>query len=101
MAEQQHGFTRTAARKAFAPLAHAAVTAGTAYLTRKAMQLWQDKVQPKLEQQGGGRAVAKETLKNVADKASAATSSNRETQRRQRKQRRNQRRRALEKSGSS
>ena|SRR6266516_1323535 len=105
MAEAQQskagGFTRTAARKALAPLAHAAVTAGTAYLTRKAMQLWQDKLQPKIEQKGGGRAVAKETLKNVADKAGAAKSSNREAQRRQRKQRRNQRRRALEKSGSS
>src|SRR2546421_477949 len=61
------GFTRTAAKKALAPLAHAAVTAGTAYLTRKAMQLWREKLQPKVEQ-GGARAVAQETLKNVADK---------------------------------
>ena len=100
MSEAQHGFTRTAAKKALAPLAHAAVTAGTAYLTRKAMQLWREKLQPKVEQRGA-RAVAQETLKNVADKAGAVTSSNRETQRRQRKQRRDQRRRALEKSGSS
>jgi hypothetical protein len=113
------GFARTAAKNALAPLAHAAVTAGTAYLTRKAMQLWQEKVQPQLEKKGG-RTFAKETLSNVADKAGAVaepvasladrmgvptgeqkSSSSREAERRRRAQRRDQRRRALDKSGSS
>jgi|ERR671931_1091034 hypothetical protein len=118
MAEQQsRGFTHKLARRAFAPVAHAAVTAGTAFLTRKAMQLWQDRIQPKIEERGGGRAVAKETLETVADKAGPvsgpvgslaekvggeeASPSSRDAERKQREQRRNQRRRALEKSGSS
>jgi hypothetical protein len=118
MGEQQsRGFTHKIAKRTFAPLAHAAVTAGTAYLTRKGMKLWQEKIQPKIEERGGSRAVAKETLETVADKAGPAsgpvdslaeklggeekTSSNRDQQRRQREQRRNQRRRALDKSGSS
>jgi hypothetical protein len=115
MAETQSrkgGAVRTVAKKALEPLAHAAVTAGTAYLTRKAMQLWREKLQPQLEKKGGGRALAKETLQNVADKASDVAgkagevtggqmSSSREAERRGREQRRKQRRRAVEKSGSS
>src|ERR687887_1145021 len=117
MAEQQpRGFTHKPARRALGPVAHAAVTAGTAFLTRKAMQLWQDRIQPKIEERGGGRAVAKETLETVADKAGPVsgpvgslaekvggeeTSSGREAERKQREQRRKQRRRAVEKSGSS
>src|SRR5437016_6303295 len=68
--------------------------------TEGAIEGAKEELQPKVEKKGA-RAVAQETLKNVADKAGAVTSANRETQRRQRKQRRNQRRRALEKSGSS
>jgi hypothetical protein len=118
MAEQQSkGFTHRIAKRALAPLAHAAVTAGTAYLTKKAMQVWQDKIQPKIEERGGGRTVAKETLETVADKAGPVSgtvsslaekvggeeesSSGRDVERKQREQRRKQRRRSLEKSGSS
>jgi hypothetical protein len=119
MAEQQSkGLTHKLAKRAFAPLAHAAVTAGTAFLTRKGMQLWQDKIQPKIEERGGGRALAKETLETVAEKAGPASgpvgslaekvggdetssSSSRDAERKQREQRRKQRRRSLEKSGSS
>jgi hypothetical protein len=102
--EPKGGFTRTVAKRAFAPLAHAAVTAGTAYLTRRAMRLWQEKIQPKIEERGGGRSIAKETIQTVAEKAGATgatSSSSREADRRGREQRRNQRRSALEKSGSS
>ena len=127
MAEAQkksHGFVGRATKKALAPVAHAAVTAGTAYLTRKALQVWEERVQPKIQEKGGGRAVAKETLETVAEKAgpvaepvsslaekvsgeasgqksSQKSSSSREAERRERSQRREQRRRALQKSSSS
>jgi hypothetical protein len=118
MAEQQsNGFTHKIAKRALAPLAHAAVTAATAYLMKKAMRVWQDKIQPRIEERGGGRTVAKETLETVAEKAGPASgpvgslaekvggeeesSSGREAERKQREQRRKQRRRSLEKSGSS
>src|ERR671936_2829072 len=119
MPEGQKGMgrklTRTVTKKALAPLAHAAVTAATAYATRKAMELWQDKIQPKVEKRGGGLAVAKETLETVGEKAGPASGpvgslaekvggegeTDRDAARRGREQRRNQRRRALEKSGSS
>ena len=67
----KHGFVSKVSKRAFTPLAQAAVTAGSAYLTRKAMQLWQDKLQPKLEDRGGSRTVAKEVLETVAEKAPA------------------------------
>ena len=131
MAEAQQsgssaGFTRTVVRKALAPLAHAAVTAGSAYLARKAIHLWQEKVQPRIEERGGGRSFAKKTLHDVADKSGPASgavstladkvggdeagsksksksksSSNLEANQRRRRQRRNERRRTLEQTGSS
>ena len=121
---KSHGFVSRATKKALAPVVHAAVTAGTAYLTRKALQVWEERLQPKLAEKGGARTVAKETLETVAEKAgpvaepvsslaekvsgessgqesSQKSSSSREAERRQRSQRRDQRRRALEKSSSS
>src|SRR5689334_15032634 len=116
------GFVSKVSKRAFTPLAQAVVTAGTAYLTRKGMQLWQDKLQPKIEERGGGRTVVKETLETVAEKAGPASapvatvaekfggdegssaqnpSSGRDAERRQRAQRRSQRRSAVQKSGSS
>ena len=92
--------TSKVAKSLFSPIAHAAITAGTAYLTRKAMRLWQEKLQPKIERRGV-RTVAKETVQDVAEKAGVSSSSSSEASRRQRKQRRTQRRKALEKSGSS
>ena len=129
MAEAQQsgssaGFTRTVVRKALAPLAHAAVTAGSAYLARKAIHLWQEKVQPRIEERGGGRSFAKKTLHDVADKSGPASgavstladkvggdeagsksksksSSSFKANQRRRRQRRNERRRTLEQTGSS
>ena len=107
---KKHRLVKMATKKALAPVAHAAVTAGTAYLTRKALQAWKQQVQPKIEEKGGAGAVAKETLENVAEKTdggavgpkpSEKSSSGREAERRKRSQRRDQRRRALEKSSSS
>jgi hypothetical protein len=117
----KHSFVSKASKRAFTPLAQAVVTAGSAYLTRKAMQLWQEKLQPKIDERGA-RAVAKETLETVAEKAGpvsgpveslaekvgseeettgAKATSGRDAERSQRAKRRNQRRSALEKSGSS
>ena len=122
MAEQQSkGFMHKISKRAFAPLAQAVVTAATAYLTKKGMEVWRDKIQPKIEERGGARSVAKETVETakksaketvetaketveaVTEKAGVAStsSSNRETERKQREKRRTQRRNALEKSGSS
>jgi hypothetical protein len=115
MAEGQtrHKITRSLSKRAATPLAQAAVTAGTAYLTRKAMQLWQEKLQPKIEEKGGAGAIATdaiENVKSVAEQAlpdsmptssSSSKSSSSEAERRQRKQRREQRARALDKSRSS
>jgi hypothetical protein len=113
----KHSIVSKASKRAFAPLAQAAVTAGSAYLTRKGMQIWQEKVQPKIDERGA-RTVAKETLETVAEKAGPASgpveslaekvggedessASSRDAERRKREQRRNQRRKAVEKSGSS
>jgi hypothetical protein len=108
--QQSKGFMHKISKRALAPLAQAVVTAGTAYLTKKGMEVWQDKIQPKIEERGGARSVAKETVETaketvetVAEKAgvTSTSSSNRETERKQREKRRTQRRNALEKSGSS
>jgi hypothetical protein len=55
------------ARKAVEPIAAAAATAGAAYLTRKSSQLWQEKLAPKIREQGGARAAAEATLKSASE----------------------------------
>ena len=128
---QGGGFVSTVAKKALAPLVASAATAATAYLIRKATELWEEQVLPKMQERGGGRAVARETLESAAAKvgdgpasekltalagklgdgeqqspSSAKTSSSsdeagRERERRDREQRRKQRRRSLDQAGSS
>jgi hypothetical protein len=56
-----------AAKKALAPIAATAATAGTAYLTRKANEIWQEKVLPKVREKGGAKAVAREALEKGSD----------------------------------
>ena len=124
-------FSGRLAKRALAPVVASAATAGTAFLIRKATELWHEKVEPKVQEKGGGRAVAGEALekakrvgsegaqplKAVAerlgeaapqrpsqggeDEASEASDNRREEQRKQREQRRRERKRALEQSGSS
>jgi len=55
-----------AAKKALTPLLATAATAGTTYLIRKTTELWQEEVLPKVREKGGGKAVAKEGLEQVA-----------------------------------
>jgi hypothetical protein len=62
------GLTGAVARKALVPLAASAATAGTAYLTKKWSELWREKLLPKVQEKGGGRAVAKEAVEKVSGK---------------------------------
>jgi hypothetical protein len=57
-----------AAKKALAPLAATAATAGTVYATRKVTEVWQERVLPQVREKGGGKVVAKEALEKVADR---------------------------------
>ena len=117
------GFMRTVAKRALLSLVTTAAGAGSAYLVRKASQLWQEKLLPKVEEKGGGRAAARELLETTADKApeklkgvakgvaegvaetvagpSSAPKPDLDEARRRREQRRRQRRRSLEQAGSS
>jgi hypothetical protein len=70
--EGRNGFMKelssAAAKKALAPLAATAATAGTVYATRKVTEIWQEKVLPQIQERGGGKVVAKETLEKVGDR---------------------------------
>jgi hypothetical protein len=111
-------FTGTIARRALAPIVTAAATAATGYLLRVAAEIWEQKLHPKIEEKGGGRAVARDTLETAAEKVGGPVSEqldqeaekpedggaeddDREQERRRREQRRKQRRKALEQTGSS
>jgi len=113
--EHRGSFAGSLAKRALEPLLATAVTAASAYLARKASALVQEKLLPKLQDKGGGRAVAHEALTAVAEKVPEPAAApiealadkvgdedaGREAQRKGREQRRTQRRRDLEKSGSS
>jgi hypothetical protein len=60
--------SRSAVKRALAPIAATAATAGTAYLTRKATQIWHESVLPKVREKGGGKAFAKDALEQAAGK---------------------------------
>ena len=60
--------SRSAVKRTLAPLAATAATAGTAYLTRKATQIWHESVLPKVRDKGGGRGFAKDALEQAAGK---------------------------------
>ena len=131
MTEQQRAggdFTRHVAKKALAPIVTTAATALVAYLMRKAAEAWEEHLQPRLEERGGGKAVATEVLESVrermpdsaseklddlsskvssgggegsSEEPATAADSDRATERRKREQRRKQRRKSLEQAGSS
>jgi len=128
---KESGFVSTVAKRELAPLVATAATAATGYALRKATEVWEQKLRPKVQEKGGGRAVARETLETAAEKvggpasdkitslaekvggegggqkspaqAGASSSSNagREQRQRQREQRRQERSRAIERAGSS
>ena len=98
---KQNGLVRTMAKKALAPLLASAASAASAYLARKASELAQQKLIPKLREKGGAKAVAQEAVSAVAEKVGGDEESSRDAERRDRERRRSQRRKALEQSGSS
>jgi hypothetical protein len=125
MAETQkgRGFAGSMAKKALKPMVAHAVTVASAYLSRKAAKLVQERLLPrlreKMQEAEGPRKAARETLETVAEKVGgpaeeplttlaekvggeeSGSGSGREAQRRQREQRRSQRRKALNQSGST
>jgi hypothetical protein len=60
--------SNAAAKKALAPIAATAATAGTVYVTRKSTEIWQKRVLPKVREKGGGKALARETLEKTAER---------------------------------
>jgi hypothetical protein len=122
--EQQSkpSFKHAVAKKALAPVVASAATAATTYLMRKGAQVWQETLQPKMQERGGAEALAKEAFEKVSGKVSPVTEAvvstvgrdeddvssdgatsheDRSEERKQREQRRAKRRRALEQAGSS
>jgi hypothetical protein len=108
--EQQHGssggFVHTITKRAVSPVLEGAAAAATAFLLRKATALWQEQVQPKLDERGGATAAARDALESVGDKlptpqTASTDDADRDEERRKREQRRAQRRRSLEQAGSS
>ena len=112
-------FKHALAKKALAPVVTSVATAITAFLMRKAAELWQQKLQPKVEEKGGAEAVARDAMDAVSRKvapvtdavaskagggsetSSSSSDDDREQGRREREQRRAKRRKTLEQAGSS
>jgi hypothetical protein len=67
-------FTSTIAKRALAPIVASAATAITAYLMRKGAEVWEQKLRPMIEEKGGGRAVARDTLETAAEKVGGPAS---------------------------
>jgi hypothetical protein len=121
MADEQQAtkpsFKHAVAKKALAPVVASVATAATTYLMKKSVELWQETLQPKLEEQGGVEALAQRAAETVKSKVpstdsgeeessqpvqeAAQSKSDRGDERQKREQRRQQRRRALEQAGSS
>jgi hypothetical protein len=111
MADEQQAkpsFKHAVVTKALAPVVATVATAVASYLLRKGMELWQETVQPKLDERGGAEAVVREASDKVGSAVSDATpdepeasDEDRDDERKKREQRRQQRRRKLEQAGSS
>src|SRR5947207_1635401 len=66
-------FKHALAKKALAPVVTSVATAITAFLMRKAAELWQQKLQPKVEERGGAEAVARDAMDSVSNKVAPVT----------------------------
>jgi hypothetical protein len=73
------GLKRKLARRALEPVVASAVTAASAYLSRKAVEIVREKLLPRLEEKGGAAAVAQETLETVTEKVTPVTEKVKET----------------------
>jgi len=65
---KQRGFLSTITKRALAPLVATAATAATGYALRKGSELWEQRLRPKVQEKGGGRALVRETLEKAAAK---------------------------------
>ena len=65
---KQRGFLSTITKRALAPVVATAATAATGYALRKGSELWEQWLRPKVQEKGGGRALARETLESAAAK---------------------------------
>jgi hypothetical protein len=63
---KESGFVRTVTKRALAPIVATAATAATGYAIRKGTEVWEQRLRPKVEEKGGGRALARNTLGNAA-----------------------------------
>jgi len=54
-------------RRLLVTLSATAATAATAYLTRKAAQLWEEELEPKIRERGGSEAVVKEAFAKASE----------------------------------
>jgi hypothetical protein len=61
-------------RRLLVTLSATAATAATAYLTRKAVQLWEEEFEPKIRERGGGEAVARDALAKASELFESASS---------------------------
>ena len=86
-------------RKALAPLLSTVIHAASVYLGRKAGELAQEKLVPRL--QGRSQTKQEPAKQPAAKKPAEDADSGRSAERRDREKRRSQRRKALEQAGSS
>jgi hypothetical protein len=114
-------FKHTLAKKALAPIVASVATAATTYLMRKAVEVWHEHVQPKVEEKGGAEAIARQAAGAVSSKLAPVSEAvgstvgqdepeaqdapeadaDRSEERQKREQRRKQRRKALDKARAS
>jgi hypothetical protein len=120
--QQKPSFKHAVVKKALAPVVATAATAATTYLMRKAVEIWHQKLQPKLEEKGGAEALAHQAADAVSSKLAPVSDAvtakvggdepdgaqdapepdaDRTRERRQREQRRKQRAKALDQAKAS
>jgi hypothetical protein len=63
---KESGFVKTVTKRALAPIVATAATAATGYAIRKGAEVWEQRLRPKVEEKGGGRALARNTLGHAA-----------------------------------
>ena len=59
--------SREMLRRFLVSLSATAATAATAYLTRKAVKLWEEEAMPKIRERGGGEAVVKDAVAKASE----------------------------------
>lgn len=69
------GFAKTVTKRALAPVVATAATAATGYAIRKGTEIWEQRLRPKVEEKGGARALARDTLGHAAGTLGGAVQS--------------------------